>query len=218
MAVDFPETVFVAGTDTGVGKTLVCAVLVAGLNAEYWKPVQSGAEAGTDTEWIRSKTGLPEARFHREAYLLKHYLSPHAAAAREDVRIGLSAINPPARRSAGHLIIEGAGGIMVPLNEKETMADLMQRMNAPVLLVARSTLGTINHTLLSLEKLRRMKLEILGVVMNGPADPENRSAIESFGKIRVIGEMAPMADITFSRLVEAFNRSFGDGPIDSGDR
>lgn len=218
MAINFPETVFVAGTDTGVGKTLVCAALVAGLNAEYWKPVQSGAEVGTDTDWIRFKTGLPEARFHREAYLLKHYLSPHAAAARESVRIDLSAINLPARRGAGHLIIEGAGGLMVPLNEKETMADLMQQLSAPVLLVARSTLGTINHTLLSLEKLSRMKVDILGVVMNGPADPENRSAIEAFGKTRVIGEISPMADITFSRLVGVFNRIFGDGPLDAGDR
>ncbi|MDX9787993.1 MAG: dethiobiotin synthase [Desulfobacterales bacterium] len=208
MAGNFPDTIFVAGTDTAVGKTVVSALLVAGLRAEYWKPVQSGAEAGTDTEWIRSKTGLPNTFFHPEVYVLSPFLSPHAAASREGVRIDLAAIQLPERRLANHLIIEGAGGIMVPLNEKETMADLIHQLRAPVLLVARSTLGTINHTLLSLEKLRSIKANILGVVMNGPINPDNRAAIESFGHIRVITEIPPMAVITGKSLLDTFNRCF----------
>lgn len=205
---DFPPALFVTGTDTEVGKTVVSAILVAGLGAEYWKPVQSGAEAGTDTEWIRGKTGLPESRFHPEAYLLSPFLSPHAAAARQGVRIDLSAIRKPAHRNARHLIIEGAGGIMAPLNETQTMADLILQLDVPVLLVARSGLGTINHTLLSLEKLRRMGAEVLGVVMNGPKDAENRIAIETFGRVSVCAEIEPMAEFSLKNLSETFQHCF----------
>lgn len=208
MAGNLPETIFITGTDTAVGKTMVAAVLVAGLRAEYWKPVQSGAEAGTDTAWIRSRTGLPDGFFHPETYVLSQSLSPHAAAAREGVSISLSKIQLPARRQAAHLIIEGAGGIMAPLNEQETMADLIRKIHAPVLLVARSSLGTINHTLLSLEKLSAIGADILGVVMNGPFNPDNRAAIESFGKVRVLAEIPLISAITCESLIETFNRCF----------
>ncbi|MFH0725377.1 MAG: dethiobiotin synthase [Pseudomonadota bacterium] len=203
-----PPALFVTGTDTEVGKTVVSAILVAGLGAEYWKPVQSGAEAGTDTEWIREKTGLPESRFHPETYLLSPFLSPHAAAARQGIQIDLAAIRKPAHRKARHLIIEGAGGIMAPVNESQTMADLILQLDVPVLLVARSGLGTINHTLLSLEKLRRIGAEVLGVVMNGPKDEENRVAIETFGNIRVCAEIEPIPAFSFKSLSETFQHCF----------
>lgn len=205
---DVPPALFVTGTDTAVGKTVVSAILMAGLGAEYWKPVQSGAEEGTDTAWIKEKTGLADALFHPEVYVLSHFLSPHAAAGRQGVRIELAAITTPARHEDRHLIIEGAGGIMVPLNETETMADLIRQIDVPVLLVARSTLGTINHTLLSLEKLRRIGADVLGVVMNGPKDEENRAAIETFGKVRVCAEIGPIPDFSFESLSEAFRNCF----------
>jgi dethiobiotin synthetase len=208
MSSAFPPALFVTGTDTTVGKTVVSAILVAGLGAEYWKPVQSGADAGTDTDWIKETTGLPETVFHPETYRLSPFLSPHAAAARQGVRIDLAAIRIPVRRQSPHLIIEGAGGILAPLNETETMADLILQLKAPVLLVARSTLGTINHTLLSLEKLRNIGAEVWGVVMNGPRDNENRAAIESFGNIRVCAEIEPIPEFSFKSLSETFRNCF----------
>lgn len=208
MATNFPDTLFITGTDTEVGKTVVSSVLMVGLQAEYWKPVQSGTEAGTDTQWIQSKTGLPDDCFHPEAYLLRHFLSPHAAAAREGITIDLSAIHLPKRRRTRHLIVEGAGGILAPLNERETMADLIKKLNLPVLLVARSVLGTINHTLLSLEKLRHIGAQVLGVVMNGPKNKENRAAIEGFGNIHVVGEIPPMPEITPQVLLNTFQHGF----------
>lgn len=208
MSSAFPPALFVTGTDTEVGKTVVSAILVAGLGAEYWKPVQSGADAGTDTAWIKEKTGLPDTFFHPETYLLSPFLSPHAAAVRQGVRIDLAAIRMPMLRQSPHLIIEGAGGILAPINETETMADLITHLKVPVLLVARSTLGTINHTLLSLEKLRRIGAEVWGVVMNGPKDEENRAAIETFGKIRVCAEIEPIPEFSFKSLSETFQNCF----------
>jgi dethiobiotin synthase len=206
----FPDSLFVTGTDTGVGKTLVSATLMLGLGACYWKPVQSGALEGTDTDWMKDVTGLPEDRFYPEAYCLEAPLSPHAAAVREGVRIDLETIRLPRRSGAGRIIIEGAGGILVPLNERQTLADLMCRLGAPVLLVARSGLGTINHTLLSLEKLGGMGVDIWGVVMNGPENPENRDAIEHFGNVRVRGQIPPLGEVTSRRLQEAFHNCFGE--------
>lgn len=205
---EFPPALFITGTDTEVGKTVVSAILVAGLTAEYWKPVQSGADAGTDTAWIKEKTGLPDSFFHPETYILSHFLSPHAAAFREGIRIDISAMTAPTRRQSSHLIIEGAGGILTPLTETETIADLIIQLHIPVLLVARSGLGTINHTLLSLEKLRRIGAEVLGVVMNGPQDPENRKAIETFGNIRVCAEIGPIPEISPESLSETFRSCF----------
>lgn len=208
MNIQFPQTLFVTGTDTGVGKTVVSAILVAGLRAEYWKPIQSGADVGTDTAWVKDKTGFEDSFFHPEAYRLSSFLSPHAAAARENAQIDLFGIGRPQRHHADHLIIEGAGGILVPINAHQTMADLIVKLNVPVLLVARSTLGTINHTLLSIETLRRIGIDIFGVVMNGPRNPENRAAIESFGKIRVIAEIEPIPEITSQSLSAAFQSGF----------
>jgi dethiobiotin synthetase len=208
MNIRYPQILFVTGTDTAVGKTVVSAIMVAGLQAEYWKPIQTGVEVGTDTDWVREKTGFKDSFFHPEAYRLSSFLSPHAAAARENIHIDLSRITIPQPRVAAHLIIEGAGGILVPINDNQTMADLIVKFKAPVLLVVRSSLGTINHTLLSIETLRRIGVDIFGVVMNGPKNPENRAAIESFGNIRVIAEIEPIPDITAQSLLAAFQSGF----------
>jgi dethiobiotin synthase len=206
--VAFPKRLFVTGTDTGVGKTLVAAMLVAGLDGYYWKPVQSGTDEGTDTEWIRGKTGLPADRFFPEAYRLKGFLSPHAAAALEDVRIDLAKIRMPEPGPAAHLLMEGAGGVMVPLGDRWLVADLIKKLDAPVLLVARSELGTINHTLLSLEKLRGAGIDVFGVVMNGPKNGSNRRAIEHFGNVRVLAEVEPMEKVDAETLKDAFVNCF----------
>jgi dethiobiotin synthase len=195
MIANLPERIFVTGTDTGVGKTLVCAALMVTFDsAYYWKPVQTGSEEGTDTEWIRNITGLPAERFIPEAYCLKKPLSPHAAAVLEGVTIDPSSIIPPS--VDGRLIVEGAGGVMVPLNDHHFMLDLMKQFGFPVLVVARSTLGTINHTLLTLMALRHAGLEVTGVVMNGPLNESNKKAIEHFGKVPVLAQVEPLEKIT----------------------
>ena len=208
-----PPVLFITGTDTGIGKTLVSAVLTAGLRAEYWKPVQSGLLEITDLQWMKEKTGLPDTHFHEETYRLKRPLSPHESAEIEGVRINLDAFRTPDRRSAGHLIIEGAGGIMVPLNDRRLMIDLMCKIGAPVLLVASSGLGTINHTLLSLEQLKRRGLDVYGVVMNGPRNPGNRKAIERHGRVSVCAEIEPLDEINPETLREVFNRTFKTSAI-----
>ena len=207
----FPPRLFVTGTDTGVGKTVVCAILTAGLRAVYWKPVQSGLEEGADTAWVRRATGLPDSHFAPETYRLQRPLSPHAAAALEGVRIELEQFHPPELARSAPLVVEGAGGIMVPLNDQHTMLDLMKRLGFPVLLVARSTLGTINHTLLSLEQMRRHGLEVVGVVLNGLLNPGNREAIEHFGQVAVIAEIEPLEKIDSQVLTGVFARCFGGG-------
>jgi dethiobiotin synthetase len=207
MQVELPPKLFITGTDTGVGKSLVSAILVVGLQAEYWKPVQSGLDEITDTDWIRIKTALPEEYFHTETYRLIQPLSPHASAQAQGVRIDLGAFQLP-KVTSRHLVVEGAGGIMVPLNEQDLMIDLMKKLSLPVVLVARSTLGTINHTLLSLEQLRRYELNVIGVVMNGPRNSTNREAIEHYGKVPVLAEIELLDNIDPNSLKKQFDLLF----------
>lgn len=208
MPYDFPKAFFVTGTDTDVGKTMTCAVLMAGLDAAYWKPIQTGLAGGTDTGWIQMVTGLPGERFFPEKWRLNPPLSPHAAAENERERIDLSDFQLPFTGETTHLIVEGAGGVMVPLNERHFMIDLIRHLDLPVILVARSTLGTINHTLLSLCQLRQQDLEVLGVIMNGPKNVSNRQAIEHFGNVRVLAEIEPMGRIGPQSLADMFRRNF----------
>lgn len=205
----FPKRLFITGTDTGIGKTLVSAMLLAGLNARYWKPLQSGLADITDTEWVKKHTGLDASRFFPEGYRLKAPLSPHESAALENIHIDVDRFIIPQVSPAETLLIEGAGGIMVPLNKKEFMIDLMKRCDAPVLLVARSGLGTINHTLLSINQLRQENIKIFGVVMNGPMNRSNRDSIEHFSGVKVIAEIEPMKQITPETLKQGFREYFG---------
>ncbi len=203
----FPKRFFITGTDTGVGKTVVAAILMAGLGADYWKPIQSGVVEGTDTEMVRRLTGLPAARFWPESYRLAEPLAPHAAAALAGVTIDLGRCRLP-EAAAPRLLVEGAGGVLAPLNEHQYMLDLMQQLALPVLLVARSSLGTINHTLLSLRALRGAGLEVFGVVLNGPRNEGNRAAICQFGQLPVLGELLPQGDLTGKNLAAIFRKTF----------
>lgn len=203
--VKFPCRIFITGTDTGIGKTIISAILMAGLSdCGYWKPVQSGLEEITDTEIIRRATGIDKTRFFPETYRLKAPLSPHASAALENVNIDLKKFQAPDIGTLKHLVVEGAGGIMVPLNKQYLMLDLMKKLGFPIILVAKSGLGTINHTLLSIEQLRRHNLDIFGVVLNGPANASNKDAIEHYGKVRVCAQVQPLAQINPQSLSKAF--------------
>ena len=191
---------FVTGTDTDVGKTVVSAWLLAHLDACYWKPVQAGAEPETDSETVRRIANLAEDRILPEAYLLREPIAPHEAARRSGIAIDMARLAPPPITNR-LLVVEGAGGLLVPLNDEAYVIDLATVLHLPVILVARSTLGTINHTLLSLEALRRRGVPIAGVVVNGPETSHNRAAIEHYGQVRVIAEIPWLETVTLEALL-----------------
>lgn len=190
---------FVTGTDTDVGKTVVSAWLVGKLGACYWKPVQAGNHPETDSDIVRRLSGMPEERILPEAYVLPEPIAPHEAARRAGTSIDMAKLVPPACDRP--LVVEGAGGFLVPLNDRASIADLASELHLPVILVARSTLGTINHTLLSLEAIRGRGLPLAGVVVNGPETPHNRAAIERYGKIEIIAEIPWLDQLTPGRLM-----------------
>jgi dethiobiotin synthetase len=190
---------FVTGTDTDVGKTVVSAWLVARLGASYWKPVQAGNHPETDSAIVRRLTGASADRILPEAYLLPEPIAPHEAARRAGTTIDMARLVPPA--CDGPLVVEGAGGLLVPLTDKAYVIDLATELHLPIILVTRSTLGTINHTLLSLEAIRRRGLTLAGVVVNGPETPHNRAAIERYGQVEVIAEIPWLDQLTPATLM-----------------
>ena len=189
---------FVTGTDTDVGKTVVSAWLVARLEACYWKPVQAGNHPETDSAIVRRLTGAPPARILPEAYVLPEPIAPHEAARRAGVAIDMAKLVPPPCDRP--LVVEGAGGLMVPLTDTAYVIDLAAELHLPIILVTRSTLGTINHTLLSLEAIRRRGLTLAGVVVNGPETPHNRAAIERYGRVDVVAEIPWLDQLTPAAL------------------
>lgn len=188
--------VFVTGTDTGVGKTVASAWLCLHSGADYWKPVQTGCPPDRDADEVARLSG---AHIHPERHLLRLPRSPAQAAAQEGLRIGLDDFNLP--QTERPLVIEGAGGALVPLNKNETILDLIARLAAPVVVVARSGLGTINHTCLTLMALRSRNLPVLGVILCGKPDQANAEAIEHFGAVRVLGRIPPLNPLTLEALL-----------------
>ena len=191
---------FVTGTDTDVGKTLVSAWLMTHLDADYWKPVQAGTEPETNSATVRRLAEISASRVLPEAYVLPDAMAPHEAARRAGIRIDMAKLVPP--RTDRLLVVEGAGGMLVPLTNEAYVIDLAVELHLPILLVARSTLGTINHTLLSIEGLRRRGLPLAGVVINGPETPHNRVAIERYGDVDVIAEIPWLPSVTRATLLE----------------
>lgn len=190
---------FIAGTDTDVGKTVASAWAMLQLDAAYWKPIQAGLADETDEEAVKRLTGASSERFLPSAYRLPEPLSPHESAKRAGVTIERERLALPDHD--GPLIVEGAGGLMVPLNEDTLIIDLIALLDLPVILVCRSTLGTINHTLLSLEALRRRNITVVGAVLNGPPSPHNREAIETYGNVPVIAELPQLDPLTGEALL-----------------
>jgi dethiobiotin synthetase len=159
--------IFVSGIGTGIGKTLVAAVVTEALEATYWKPVQAGYEDGTDSEWVGERISLPQERIHPEAYKLALPASPHIAARKEGVVIDLDRIIRQLETMKDRpLVIEGAGGLFVPLNDREFIIDLIRKLDATVLLVSRNYLGSINHSLLTAAACRREGLGVAGWIFN----------------------------------------------------
>ncbi len=193
----------IAGTDTGVGKTVVSAALVAALNAYYWKPVQAGLEGETDSEIVARLSGAPAQRILPEAWRLRRPASPHLSARDEGVEIDAAALNPP--ECDGPLIIETVGGVMVPLNDRVLTIDVLRRWRLSVVLVARTALGTINHTLLTLEALRRRDISVLGVVFVGDEQADAQRSIAALGDALMLGRLPMLDPLTPQTLRAAFD-------------
>jgi dethiobiotin synthetase len=195
----------VCGTDTDVGKTVVSALLVQGLGAQYWKPVQSGMEGGGDTGRVQQLLELPPERVWPEAYRLTAPVSPHWSAERDGVSIDPARLALPA--GDGPLVVETAGGLLVPLRRNWLQIEQIAVWGLPVLLVARSGLGTLNHTLLSLEALERRSIPVLGLVLNGDPHPDNPRTLEALGGVPVLAELPPLDPLDREGLERQWQRS-----------
>jgi dethiobiotin synthetase len=193
----------VTGTDTGIGKTVFSAALAGALGAAYWKPIQSGLEDGADADTVVS---LGVTRVMPEAYRLTQPLSPHRAAEIDGVTIDPDRLTPP--ETDGTLVIEGAGGVLVPVTRELLFADLFARWAAPVVLVSWTGLGTINHSLLSIEALRARGVPICGVAFVGDANEDNEATIAAIGRIKRLGRLPILDPLDAASLRAAFADHF----------
>lgn len=181
-----PKKYFITGIGTEVGKTLVAAIVTEALEADYWKPIQAGDLENSDTHKLRRLVQNKKTLFHKNSYALRTPMSPHAAAAIDEITITIDKIVPPATRN--HLVIEGAGGLMVPLNEKNTILDLISKEYS-VILVSRHYLGSINHTLLSLEALKNRGIEKIGIIFSGSENKSTEDVIKKMSGVKIIGRI-----------------------------
>jgi dethiobiotin synthetase len=186
--------IFITGTDTNVGKTLVSSWLCLHTGYAYFKPIQSGSIEGCDSNTVHQLSGAP---VYQETFSYQAPLSPHISAQLEGKEIDISRIKIP---SFPNLLIEGAGGVLVPLHEEIFMIDLIKQLAIPVIIVARSALGTINHTLLTLESLRARQIPILGVIMNGISHPESADAISHYGNTPILATLPFLKKVTSEAL------------------
>jgi dethiobiotin synthetase len=177
----------IAGIGTEIGKTFISSILTESLQADYWKPIQSGALDFTDTDTVRSLISNDKTIFHPEIYRLNQPMSPHAAAAIDGIEIELPKFELP--ETNNHLIVELAGGIMVPLNNHETNLDLIKKLNIPVILVSKNYLGSINHTLLSIEILKLNNIAIEGLIFNGEQNKYSEDFILNYTNLNLLGRI-----------------------------
>lgn len=193
--------IVVVGTDTGIGKTVFSAGLCATLKADYFKPVQAGLEEETDSEVVAR---LSQQYCHPETYRLAMPASPHLAAEAENIKIEPSAVSIP---KADRLIVEGAGGLMVPLNRKTLYIDAIAEWKQPIVLCARTQLGTINHSLLSLAALRERGCTIIGIAFIGEPEAEVEQSICELAEVSHLGRLPFLSPLDKTTLIDAFNRS-----------
>ena len=203
------SAIVVAGTDTDVGKTVFAAALVAALDGYYWKPVQAGLDGETDAEIVRRLSGLPAERVLPEVYRLTMAASPHLAAERDGVEIDFEGLaNAPVFAQDRAVVIEGAGGLLVPLTRTLLQIELFARWDAPVVLVASTRLGTINHSLLSLEALKRRRIPLLGIAFVGEENADSERTITEMGGVRHLGRLPVLDPLDAGLLREAFAERF----------
>ncbi|WP_353227672.1 dethiobiotin synthase [Novosphingobium sp.] len=195
----------VTGTDTGIGKTVFAAALAGALDAHYWKPVQSGLEDGADADTVARLSGIAASHILPETYRLTQPLSPHRAAELDGLTIDPARLELPQHRP---LVVEGAGGVLVPVTRDVTYADVFATWALPVIVVARTGLGTINHTLLTIEALRARGVTVHGVAFVGDANPDNEATIATMGGTRRLGRLPRLPVLAPAPLAAAFAAHF----------
>lgn len=198
------KPIFITGIGTGVGKTFVSAVLVEKLKADYWKPIQSGDLDNSDTDTVKSLITNTISKFHPEAYRFTQPFSPHKSADLDGVKINIDDIILP--KTDNQLIIEGAGGLLVPLNESCYIIDLVTKFEADVVLVVQHYLGSINHTLLSIEFLLNRGVNIKGYIINGLEDAYSEQAIRNFSKTPCLGYISYVENINKEMITKLGNQ------------
>jgi len=194
----------ITGTDTDIGKTVVASMLTLALNGCYFKPIQCGIEPETDVDTVKRLTGLGDDRVLPTPIVLSQPRSPHLAAELDNVTIDVDQLAPP----SGSLIVEGAGGLMVPIDRHTLYIDVFARWQKPVVLVAKSELGTLNHTLLSLEALAARNIKVLGVVLVGDDNPDNAKTIAEMGHANILGRVPKLPQINPVVLLKVFADHF----------
>lgn len=196
----------ITGTDTGIGKTVFAAALTGALQASYWKPIQAGLDEDTDSDIVRRLTSLAPGRILPEAYRLRTPASPHLSAERDGIRLDPDTLVVP--HIDGPLIIEGAGGLLVPVTRQCLQIDLFRNWQAPLILCARTGLGTINHTLLSVEAIRARGLPLQGIAFIGEDPPDTVRTIADLSGVPVLGRLPWLEPLTPDTLAQAFAASF----------
>lgn len=192
---------FITGIGTGIGKTITSAILTEKLKADYWKPIQSGDLDVSDSLLIKNLISNTQTVIHPESYRLGQPLSPHLSARIDGIEISLENIKVP--ESNNSLIIEGAGGLMVPLNNNELILDLIKNLAAKLIIVSQNYLGSINHTLLTLEVLKFNKIPVEGLIFNGPANAESENYISKYSGSRIIGRIPNLSVIDKENIRKA---------------
>lgn len=201
---NFPNQFIVAGIGTEIGKTVVSSILVEALEADYWKPIQSGGLEFTDSDNVKSLISNSKTHFWPEAYRLNEPLSPHAAAAIDGVEVQLEKFVLP--QTSNRLVVELAGGLFVPLNNHQTNLDFIPRLGLPVVLVSRNYLGSINHTLLSVEALRTRNVPIAGLIFNGESTPASEDFIINYTQLEVLARFPMTQNVTAEWISEMARR------------
>jgi len=207
----------ITGTDTNIGKSVVAAMLTLCLDGIYWKPIQSGTKDGTDSTRVAHMTGLGPEHFRPERYVLTNPLSPHRAAELDGITIDQNKLQLPNDIPAEQsLIIEGAGGVLVPVTRKLLQAELFSQWAVPAILCATTQLGTINHSLLSIEALRKRGVDILGIIFIGDEMADSESTIISMGKTRHLGRLPFLTECNPETLHDAFHENFHEQDFRAG--
>lgn len=195
------KTYFITGIGTGIGKTIVSAIVTEKLKADYWKPIQSGDLDKSDSLTIENLISNKQTQIHPENYRLNHPLSPHLSAKLDGVKIELSKLQLP--KTTNNLIIEGAGGLMVPLNDEHLLLDFIKILNVEVIVVSANYLGSINHTLLTLNTLKQHHIQIKGLIFNDLPNTESEKYILNYSDVNLLGNIPHLSSLEKSQIIDA---------------
>lgn len=192
---------FITGIGTGIGKTITSAVISEKLKADYWKPIQSGDLDQSDSLSIQNLISNPKTKIHPELYRLNQPLSPHLSAKLDGIEINLNQFELP--QTDNNLIVEGAGGLMVPLNNQALILDLIKHLNIPVIVVSQNYLGSINHTLLTINTLKQHHINIKGIIFNGDANSESEDYILNYTSVEHLGSIPTFNQLNKENIANA---------------